>query len=1095
MKRLLAFLIILSSFAHAYSTNITGTWHGELNLGSIKLNLVFHFTETTCTLDSPDQGAKGIAGVVNVNSNDSISVSFPNLAAIYNGHVAGERIEGTFTQNGYNLRLTLERGELVRTRLQTPHAPFPYKTEEVVFSNPKDSTILAGTLAYPNLHPALTGGVKQYPVVLFVTGSGLQDRDETLFDHKPFAVIADYLARNGIASLRFDDRSAGKSTGDAASATTQTFMEDALAGIAYLRGRSEFSHVGVLGHSEGGTIAFMLGAQNKADFLVTLAAPGLRGDTVLVEQTNALLQHQGKKERWDVRGMHIMMATQEQTPWYQFFMAYEPKDDIAATKCPVFALNGEKDMQVMASSNHTTLMSLLPENPLTEGKTYPELNHLFQHCTTGMPDEYGQIEETISPEVLNDIASWISSTCQKLPTSLSPQPQQTIWGDEVYATKDLKIVSFNRNDKAAKRFRKLIPNHKEGYYLKVSKDGIVVAGNDEAGTFYGMQTLAQLMKGDSLRQVEITDWPTMPERGVIEGYYGNPYSHQDRLRLFRFMGENKMNVFVYGPKDDPYHRSQWRDDYPADEQQRMKELIEKAHESHVKFVWAIHPGGDIRWELSDSLAIVRKCESMYNLGVRSFCVFFDDIGGEGARAEKQAALLNYMTDKFVRRHKDVEPLMMCPTQYNKGWSGGDYLNILGTQMYPEVRIMWTGNTVIDMIDREDMEWINKQISRKAYIWLNYPVTDYCIDHLLMGKTYGNGLDIGDLVSGFCSNPMEYCEASKLSLFSIADYAWNPALYDDERSWQMAIESLTPEHKEAFRLFCENNVDLGVTGHGLRRIGESPRFLAAFDQDPTITNTRLEKVFADMGAAAQELLADKSQPELSAEIRPWVESMAFTSHRGESVLKMYNCLMQGDSVNFVDNYQQYAKLTNEQLALRSRNFKGSIKIATPVVATNYVEPWLRKEAQALTEAYRSHYGYRHDVFPKEALTTGTYFIKINGHYLTDPDYKLPNAQATFVAERDTINPQSQEWTITFDANTGRYKIENNQARRYLNEIGRFGTNPYNATWNPYEITERNGKYVIRNAENAGTAYWTLTPDSLHIGYSGSEPTPFEIIPVE
>ncbi len=328
-------------------------------------------------------------------------------------------------------------------------------------------------------------------------------------------------------------------------------------------------------------------------------------------------------------------------------------------------------------------------------------------------------------------------------------------------------------DKAVKAYRKMIPQQAEGYYLKVTPTEIVVAGRDESGLFYGLQTAKEIQdyiiqnsnfnfQKSRFKEVvplggeafEIRDWPSVSCRGVIEGFYGNPWSHEDRLRQFDFYGKHKLNIYVYGPKDDPYHRAHWRDPYPEAEAAKLKELVEAAHRNRVQFVWAIHPGGDIKWNLQDSLAIVKKLNIMYDLGIRTFAVFFDDIGGEGARAEKQAGLMNYLTDAFVRKHKDVEPLIICPTQYNKAWSGGDYLSTLGTKMYPEVRIMWTGASVVDMIGRDDMEWINAQIKRKAFIWLNYPVNDYCQSRLLMGKTYGNGLDIADLVTGFCSNPME-----------------------------------------------------------------------------------------------------------------------------------------------------------------------------------------------------------------------------------------------------------------------------------------------------------------------------------------------------
>ena len=685
--------------------------------------------------------------------------------------------------------------------------------------------------------------------------------------------------------------------------------------------------------------------------------------------------------------------------------------------------------------------------------------------------------------------------------ALSPQPQQVTWpGGSVAAT--TRIVAGVRGDKTLRRWEKKIPRQAEGYYLSVTPEAIVVAGADSAGLFYARQTLSQLREGDSVARAEVTDWPVMPERGVIEGYYGNPYTHDARLRLFDFMGRNKMNVFVYGPKDDPYHRSQWRARYPKDAAHHLKALVEAARANHVKFVWAIHPGGDIRCELADSLALVSKCEAMYELGVRSFCVFFDDISGEGARGEKQAGLLNYLNEAFARRHADVDALMMCPTQYNKAWSGGDYLTTLGTQMDPSVRVMWTGATVVDMIDREDMEWINAQLGRKAYIWLNYPVTDYCIDHLLMGPTYGNAKDIGTMVSGFCSNPMEYCEASKLSLISIADYCWNPEAYDAQASWMVATERMVPGEVEAFRLFCDNNVDLGPTAHGLRRETESQGFVNAGDDAKAQGG-----YFSEMLRATTRLERGDVPQELWREIEPWVKSMNLTAGRGMMTLLMGKELDSGNAEAFVQLYERYATATGQQQALRSRDFQGSIKVATPVVATCHIEPWIRQRVADLVAAYKQRFTYRLDVFPQLAVESGTYFIRdAAGRYLTDPDYATPGAKAVFRTERDTINPQSQEWTLAYNGVTGRYSIVNNQARRYLNEVGAFGRNPFSEEWNTYEIAATpqpaasaseattkgvkapgtdvtsSGTFSIRNAARGGTAWWIAATDDDAITYT-------------
>ncbi len=677
---------------------------------------------------------------------------------------------------------------------------------------------------------------------------------------------------------------------------------------------------------------------------------------------------------------------------------------------------------------------------------------------------------------------------QQFPFATPPFQEQQFSGGA--ALSSARVIKGVRGQKTIRKYDKNIPQVAGGYLINITSNEIILAGYDADGLFYAEKSLEAMQAVGSVPCGVVRDWPAMPERGVIEGFYGNPYSHAERLRLFEFMGRQKMNVYVYGPKDDPYHRVHWREPYPATEAARISELAAKARENHVQFVWAIHPGLDIRWEKSDSLAILHKLQAMYDIGVRAFCVFFDDIGGEGTRAEKQADLLNYLTQEFVKKHTDVASLMMCPTQYNKAWASGDYLHTLGSRMDKSVRIMWTGNTVVDMIDHGDMQWINDQLGRKAYIWLNYPVTDYCIDHLLMGATYGNGLDISEQVSGFCSNPMEYVEASKVSLYSIADYAWNTSAYDSIASWERALHSLMPATLYSdFRVFCANNVDLGPTGHGLRRYGESPEWMNGEPADVATWFTRL-------GQSANRLLAARDQaPEMIDEITPWLYAQRLTADRGLLVVALRTALARGDSVAFTAIYDNLLRLTEQQRNLRSRDFEGSIKIAAPVVATLYVEPWLRSEAKRLEREYKQRYTYRLDIFPEQLIPDGNYYIKVNGHYLTDLTPSQPNARALFVAERDTINPQRQEWTVEQSPANGRYSLVCNQSRRYLNEVGRFGQNPYNELWNTYQITKTpDGKgFYIRNAQNGGTNWWT-TDENDGIGFSPNSPAVFEFIPV-
>ena len=222
--------------------------------------------------------------------------------------------------------------------------------------------------------------------------------------------------------------------------------------------------------------------------------------------------------------------------------------------------------------------------------------------------------------------------------------------------KGLKVIIGERGDKAIRKYTKFIPNQEEGYFIRISPKEIVLAGNDERGTFYAIQTLAQLIKDGQLPATEITDYPEIRFRGVVEGFYGAPWSHQARLRQLKFYGENKMNTYIYGPKDDPYHSSpNWRLPYPEQEAKQLQELVQVAKQNEVDFVWAIHPGKDIQWNQADRDNLLAKFDKMYDLGVRSFAVFFDDISGEGTKADKQAELLNYIDEQFVK----VKKITLC----------------------------------------------------------------------------------------------------------------------------------------------------------------------------------------------------------------------------------------------------------------------------------------------------------------------------------------------------------------------------------------------------------------------------------------------------
>ena len=292
--------------------------------------------------------------------------------------------------------------KIVYNRPQNPLPPYPYTTEEIEFVNDEANATLYGTITYPVGY--IQG--KKVPVVVMVTGSGPQNRDSEIYEHKPFLIIADYLARNGYATLRYDDRCVGKSTGRFQAETTKEVAKDASLAVKYLRDTKEFSKIGVLGHSEGGNVAFMLGANKLIDFAITMAGVGVQGDECLYQQGIAIAKQSGQEYQLTKEQLReYLIGTM--SPWYEFFLDYDPASDISKTTCPVLVMNGEKDLQVIASSNVEAIKGNLPKNKKSQVKIYPGLNHLFQECTTGLPTEYINIEQTISPIVLEDIAAWL----------------------------------------------------------------------------------------------------------------------------------------------------------------------------------------------------------------------------------------------------------------------------------------------------------------------------------------------------------------------------------------------------------------------------------------------------------------------------------------------------------------------------------------------------------------------------------------------------------------------------------------------------------------------------------------------------------------
>jgi alpha/beta superfamily hydrolase len=452
----------------AQQSILIGAWQGKL----MGLRLVFHITEKdrklNATMDSPDQGANGIICDHVTMSENTVIISVSMIGGNYTGTLSEDKklLTGKWSQGGgsFDLILGKDRMPAEKPKQQTPQPPFNYKVEEVEYDNADKSVHLGATLTYPS-----TGS--KFPAAILISGSGQQDRDESIMGHKPFAVIADHLTKLGFAVLRVDDRGVGKSKGEVEKASSADFAKDVITSIEYLKKRSEIdaSKIGLIGHSEGGIIASVVAAERKdIDFIIFLAGPGIKGAELLAEQGDQMLLKEGvseaavkaysplykkfieisltetdlskaqqaaKKEyaEWQstvkAEKLEELGFTTEKmaeaiidnlmkefsAPWMQYFLKSDPSVFIEQTTAKVLALNGENDIQVLPASNTDGIKKALEKSksPVHEVKVMPGLNHLFQKCKKCSVIEYGELEETFSPEALGEIGNWLKKNVLK----------------------------------------------------------------------------------------------------------------------------------------------------------------------------------------------------------------------------------------------------------------------------------------------------------------------------------------------------------------------------------------------------------------------------------------------------------------------------------------------------------------------------------------------------------------------------------------------------------------------------------------------------------------------------------------------------------
>lgn len=464
------------------------------------------------------------------------------------------------------------------------------------------------------------------------------------------------------------------------------------------------------------------------------------------------------------------------------------------------------------------------------------------------------------------------------------------------------------------------------YSLSVSDKGVKITGFDERGAFYGLQTLRQVLESGKLPYMEINDWPDLKYRGVVEGFYGTPWSHEVRISLIDFYGQNKMNTYLYGPKDDPYHSCpNWRLPYPEDEARNIGELVKACERNRVDFVWAIHPGQDIKWNEEDYGNLLNKFNLMYDLGVRSFAIFFDDISGEGTNPTRQAELLNRLNSEFVKVKGDVRPLIVCPTDYSRLWANpgpNGNLSIYGKILDPSIEVFWTGDYVCSDLTEETMEWVNTRIKRPAFYWWNFPVTDYARHIIMQGPAYGLDKSLtGDDLCGIVSNPMEHGEASKIALYGVADYSWNIAGYNPLDNWERGLAELVPDATDAYRTFAIHSCDT-ETGYRRSESWETETFLV--DNYTEEQYDALMAEFRKIREVPGEMEEGCANGLLLDELRPWLTEFGKLGVRGEKALELVKVLEDGDYAAFWPAYTENL-MTQEELDSYNAHKCGTLKL--------------------------------------------------------------------------------------------------------------------------------------------------------------------------
>jgi hyaluronoglucosaminidase len=478
----------------------------------------------------------------------------------------------------------------------------------------------------------------------------------------------------------------------------------------------------------------------------------------------------------------------------------------------------------------------------------------------------------------------------------------------------------------------------EGYVLGVGRvrggSVVVLDGVDAAGTYYAAQTLRQLVEHPGggrpeLAGVSVRDWPSMATRGVIEGFYGSPWSTADRLAQLDFYGANKMNTYVYSPKDDPYLRAQWRNPNPPDRLATIRKLVQRAAADHVTFTYALSPGLSVCYSsASDEHALVAKFESLWAIGVRSFAVPLDDIsyttwhcaadqakfgvGTGGAAGAAQAYLLDEINHDFIAAHPGAHPLETVPTEYSDSRVSA-YKTAIARDLNSDVVVEWTGNGVVPATITETQARTAASVyDHTILLWDNYPVNDYVDTQLLLGPYLGRDPGLANTLVGVTANPMIQAEPSKIALFDVADFTWNSAAYNPATSWNASLTAFghgNPKVVAALHAFADVNyqtryLDLPQAPSLSAQI---TTFWTAYHAGGTSAAGRLGTALTALRNAPAVLDAGLDDPAFLSEAQPWLESTTDWGNATLVALDMLQAQQRGDGSRARSDRQQLAGL--------------------------------------------------------------------------------------------------------------------------------------------------------------------------------------------